>query len=421
VDWTSFRRSLATIARLGLAAIWIWAGWSKLQEPRTFLRAVRAYDATPEWLSKGIAYGLPTLEIALAVVLLLGVVVRVAAAVSAFLFVIFIIGIAQASARGIKLACGCFGGGGTSDKTTYILDIARDAGLLVVAVYLVVWPLSYYALETLLIDEHEVAPPSAKRVRRDPRALQKYQAARAARAREAAGKQRFITILLSVVVVLVCLIGISVQSSRAKIAGTVVATNASVSDGVTVGKTDAPITVDVFEDFQCPICENFESTTNANLSELVTAGTIRIHYHTMAFLDSSSSGNRYSSRAANAAICASDVDTATFKAYHDVLYGKDANGVQVQPEEGGDGRTDADLEAYFKLALPTATDDQVTAFASCVTSETHAALVAAITDNASKRHVTGTPTVMVGGDKVATVDKDNVLKAITDAQAKLKK
>ena len=416
MNWTTTRQSLATIARLVLAVVWVWAGWSELQEPRTFLRAVRAYRASPEWLSEAIAYGLPTLEIGLAVLLLLGLAVRAAAAVSALLFVVFIIGIAQASARGFKLGCGCFGGGGETDKTTYLLDVGRDVGLLVLAVYLVIWPLSYLALEEQLVEREDVAAPSAKRVRRDPRAMQKYQAVRAARAREVAGKQRFITVVMAVVVSLVSLIGISVQASRAKVQGSLTATNASVTNGVVLGKAAAPITVDVYEDFQCPICETFETSASADLAKLVKAGSIKIKYHIMAFLDSSSSGNRYSSRAANAGLCASDINAATFQAYHAVLYGKDTTGGKVQPEEGGDGRTDAQLEAYLKQALPKATTDQTATFTTCVASETHKALVAATTDNASKRGVTGTPTVYVDGKKVDTLSRDTVLKAITDAQ-----
>ncbi len=44
---------------------------------------MRAYDATPEWLSKAIGYGLPVLELSLGVLLILGIAVRMAAIVSA--------------------------------------------------------------------------------------------------------------------------------------------------------------------------------------------------------------------------------------------------------------------------------------------------------------------------------------------------
>jgi protein-disulfide isomerase len=418
VNWSSIRQSAATLVRLLLGVVWIWAGWDKLQDPRGFLRAVRAYDATPEWLSKAIAYGLPTLEVSIGVLLIVGLAVRAAALVSAVLFVVFLVGIIQASARGIKLECGCFGGGGATDKTSYTLDILRDVGLLACAVFLILWPLSHLAIESILVDHSDVAPPSAKRVRRDPNAIRKYEAVRAARRREQASKDRFITGVVTVVIILIAVIGIAVQSGRAKIQGTLTATNANATNGVTVGQASAPITLDVYEDFQCPICQEFESSTGADLTKLVSTGAIKINYHMMAFLDSQSSGNRYSSRAANAAICASDVSTAAFAVFHTYLYGNDSSGQKIQPAEGSDGRTDAQLEAYFKAAFPAETSDQATTFQSCVEGETYKALVEAITDNSSKKGVTGTPTVFVDGKKVDTVNTANVLAAIKAEQAK---
>ncbi len=103
VDWYRLRPWLGTLVRLVLGVVWLWAGWAKLRSPRTFVQAVRAYDATPEWLSKAIGYGLPVLEVCLGVLLIVGVVVRMAAAVSGVLLVVFLIGIIQAAARGIKL------------------------------------------------------------------------------------------------------------------------------------------------------------------------------------------------------------------------------------------------------------------------------------------------------------------------------
>ena len=56
---------------------------------------------------------LPFVEIALGVLLLiLGLATRLAAVVSAALLVVFIAGIASAWTRGLRIDCGCFGGGG---------------------------------------------------------------------------------------------------------------------------------------------------------------------------------------------------------------------------------------------------------------------------------------------------------------------
>lgn len=421
MNLTASRRWAALAARLLLFAVWLLAGVQKIGSPRELLRAVRAYDATPEWLSQVIAYGLPTVEIALAIVLLLGVATRYAAAVSAGLFAVFLIGLVQAAARGIKLECGCFGGGGVSTTTNYTMDILRDLGLLAVALLLVVYPVSQLAIDQLITEGHDVAPPSAKRVRRDPKAVQRYQAMRAARERQLRGRQRFLALTVGLVVAMVSIIGIGVQAGRSKIQGSLQATNAGVTNGVVVGKASAPVTVDEFEDFQCPICQELESQLGVPLAKMVADGSVKVRYHMMAFLDDSSNGNRYSSRAANAGLCVSDISPTAFGRFHAVLYGKDKSGASVQPAENGNGRSDADFTTYLKQAVPKVTADQLSTFQTCVSTEQHKALVQAITDNASKRKVSGTPTVMVNGKVVSGATKaDAVLAAIRNAQAKLK-
>ncbi len=151
MNWTSLRPWLGTVARLVLGVVWIWAALSKLHSPRAFVQTVRAYDATPEWLSKAIGYGLPVLELAIGILLVVGITVRISAAVSGVLLLVFLIGLIQAAARDIKLECGCFGGGGATDAgTSYTLDILRDLGLIVLAAFLVVWSFTRLSIEEFL-------------------------------------------------------------------------------------------------------------------------------------------------------------------------------------------------------------------------------------------------------------------------------
>jgi len=103
VNLSAIRPWVGTVFRLVLGGVFLWAGWEKLADPRGFVQAVRAYDVTPEWLSKAIGYGLPVLEVCLAALLIVGVITRIAAAVSAALMLVFLIGIVQAAIRGLKL------------------------------------------------------------------------------------------------------------------------------------------------------------------------------------------------------------------------------------------------------------------------------------------------------------------------------
>ncbi len=399
---------MGTIIRLFLGIVWIWSASLKIGSPREFLLVVRAFDATPEWLTKAIAFGLPVLELALGVLLIVGIVVRLAAAASAVLFVIFLIGVIQAAARGLKLDCGCFGSGGqTAGATHYTWDILRDIGLLALALFLVWWPVTRLSLDEFLARHDYVEPPSAKRLRTE-QGRRKYESEVAKRDRAARSRNRWTNGAIAGVVVLVTLIGVGVQSGRAKIGGTLTATNATVRNGVVFGKK-AAATVDIWLDYQCPNCRRFEQNVGPTLDKLVRANHAQARYHVVAFLDESSNGNRYSSRAANAAICASDVSVDTFIAYNDVLFGK-IDGKQVQPKEGTSGRTDTQLEAYARRAG--ITGDKLTTFAACVADEQHKSFVAATTDSASRRGITGTPTVKVNGKRVAAT-----LGAVTKAIA----
>ena len=197
MKWESVRPWLGTVIRLGLAAIWIWAAVEKL------VQAVRAYDATPEWLSQAIGYGLPVLELAVGIVLALGIVVRLAAAVSGVLFVVFLIGLVQAAARGLQLDCGCFGGGGQTDGSTqYTVDILRDIGLLILAAYLVVWSYTRLSIDEYLTRHDYVEPPSAKQLRSD-KGARRYHAAVEAKRKAAVSRGRYLNGSIAAVAVLV--------------------------------------------------------------------------------------------------------------------------------------------------------------------------------------------------------------------------
>jgi len=144
--------AVSTLARWALAVVWGYAGLSKVADPEATVRAVRAYRLLPEPAVLVMGYGLPFLEIGLAVLLLFGLATRVLGSISALLFVAFIVGVASAWARGLAIDCGCFGGGGQIDPgaTRYVQEIIRDVGFLAMAAWLIVFPQSRLAVESRL-------------------------------------------------------------------------------------------------------------------------------------------------------------------------------------------------------------------------------------------------------------------------------
>lgn len=141
--------SVGTVARLGLAAVWLVSGAIKVSHPGETYVAVQAYDVLPQGMVSPVATVLPLLELVLGLCLLAGVATRVVAAASGVLLLVLIAAIAQAWARGLSIDCGCFGGGGqvAASKTTYPLEILRDVGFLVLACWLLVRPRSLVSVD----------------------------------------------------------------------------------------------------------------------------------------------------------------------------------------------------------------------------------------------------------------------------------
>ncbi|TQF73259.1 DoxX family membrane protein [Rhodococcus spelaei] len=141
-------RVVSLLARLGLAAVWLISGWIKFADPTQTVVAVRAYQLLPEDLVRPVASALPMLEIALGLLLVVGLGVRLTAIVSVLALATLIAAVASAWARGLSIDCGCFGGGGAADVDgwDYAREIARDVGFMALAVWLIVFPRSPLAL-----------------------------------------------------------------------------------------------------------------------------------------------------------------------------------------------------------------------------------------------------------------------------------
>ena len=136
------RDVIGTVARLGLAAVFLVSGVLKAVDPDATYVAVRAYDVLPRAGVAVVAAVLPWAEIVLGLLLLAGVATRAVAVAGAALLLVFVAGVTQAWARGLAIDCGCFGGGGAVDpsETAYGTELLRDTGFLLLAAWLVVRP-----------------------------------------------------------------------------------------------------------------------------------------------------------------------------------------------------------------------------------------------------------------------------------------
>jgi uncharacterized membrane protein YphA (DoxX/SURF4 family) len=161
--WKRFDRRppgqwVALVLRLGLAAVWLVAGFAKITDLSGSVRSVYAFKILPYGLSQVVGAAQPMLEILLGLLLVVGLAVRLVAAISSVLLVVYIGGIISVWARGLRIDCGCFSSGGAlaaGQNPSYGWDILRDTGLLVLALLIVLWPRSRFSLDSRLMYTEE--------------------------------------------------------------------------------------------------------------------------------------------------------------------------------------------------------------------------------------------------------------------------
>jgi len=169
--------------------------------------------------------------------------------------------------------------------------------------------------------------------------------------------------------------------------GVVGGTGGGILANQAAAKSNAP-TLDVFVDFQCPICGEFEKTFGPTLSSMAKAGEIKYVVHTLSFLDDNL-GNDSSKRSANAVACAADA--GKFLEYHAAVFA-------AQPAKEGAGYTDAQLTEFATTAG--ITGPALTTWQKCTSSGQHAPYVTEVATAAGKAGVTGTPTVWLNGKDI---------------------
>lgn len=209
------------------------------------------------------------------------------------------------------------------------------------------------------------------------------------RARE---RRRTVTLWTSVGVVLVLFVAGMFGYSRlaGKDDGPVTTPASAVDEGTAFATGTGSVIVDVYEDFMCPACGNFETATAPTLKELAASGKITLRFHPVAILDQFSNGTEYSTRAAGASAAAAEA--GKFVEFHDVLY---AN----RPEENSDGLSDAKMiELAASVGLTSET------FVSAVNQGTYKPWATKATETFSAREYTGTPTIVVDGKQLTGPD-----------------
>jgi len=223
---------------------------------------------------------------------------------------------------------------------------------------------------------------------------QEMRRAREAEAQRRKKQQRLFTIIGAAVIVAL-LVAITVVVVKAasgddepSTGSGAVVPPAGVTDdgGVTVGSADAPVDMTLYYDYMCPACGAFEEANGEELDRLLDDDTVRVELRPISFLDKTSQGTRYSTRAANA--FATVVDGAPDKVwdFHTALFAD-------QPEEGSEGLSDEQIASIARdVGVP---DAVVERFGDM----TYEGWVADVTEKAFDSGISGTPTILIDGEE----------------------
>ena len=156
----------------------------------------------------------------------------------------------------------------------------------------------------------------------------------------------------------------------------------SVSEGYGISfNPKAPVKLDVYEDFQCPHCRDFEAVNGNYINSLVRANKMHVVFHPITLLGPESA------LTAAASACASD--QGKFLDYHMALY-------KNQPT--------AENSGYWtneKLALIGHSIGITSAkFDTCINTGKYATWATNVETDATAKNINSTPTVLLNGKSI---------------------
>jgi protein-disulfide isomerase len=205
------------------------------------------------------------------------------------------------------------------------------------------------------------------------------------------------TIAVVAIAIAIVLVVVSLTSA-AKSPVTITTASSVLSEcgSPTCGQANAPVTIDIYADFQCPYCARADGVLQQLASQYIDTGKVKLVYHNFPIIGPESQ------TAAQAAECAGDQNK--FWAYANYLF------THQNGENTGAFSPDALKGFAAQLGL------NQSAFNSCLDSGKYSALVHQQAVEGQQRGVNVTPTFFINGQKFEGALPYNQMAAIIDAQ-----
>ena len=157
---------------------------------------------------------------------------------------------------------------------------------------------------------------------------------------------------------------------------------------VTMSRPSASTPVlDIYEDFQCPICAVFEKANGAVVQKLAFQGKVRVIYHPFTIFLGEQPAQDNSVRAWAAAQC---VPARQWAEYHNLLYSN-------QPSE----RAQGGFPVSLLLAMGRRIGLTSASFTQCVSTQKYAPLAVPLSGRIIRSGINSTPMVKLNGQAVS--------------------
>lgn len=161
---------------------------------------------------------------------------------------------------------------------------------------------------------------------------------------------------------------------------------AGLSDGRTLGRADAPVTIEIWSDFQCPACRTLAMQTEPSIiTDFVVPGTAKFVYRDAAFQGTRGSNPNYDESVEPAAAARCAADQGRFWQMHDWLF---AN---------WDGENEGAFRAERLRLIAEAAGLEIGTYDACMATGDQQAAVRSETTAGLSAGVNSTPTIIVNG------------------------
>ena len=199
--------------------------------------------------------------------------------------------------------------------------------------------------------------------------------------------------------------GATGAATTAELISPLALTPVALADQRSVGRAEAPVTLEVWTDFQCPICGRFAKTVEpALMTKYVTPGVLRIIHHDAAFQGAKSQASFDESVEAGAgARCAAG--QGRYWPYQDWVFANQA------------GENQGAFAAPRLQSIATAAGLDIGLWQACIATGDEQTAVRGETTQAVAAGVNATPTMTINGQTIVGLRSVDELSTLIDAAA----